>query len=149
MVDQLETVSQMDQNTMEHVLISFPNSYGYLREEWNGNMGNGYRRKPHSIMEKKEAAGMLHYQGGSSRFGDQNYFTYRLDVYRDRSKVCRKEEYRQMLAQSWGLGDFYNRLTSKWAIYFKKSAISCGEKGFALRINTIIANPAIGNVISK
>ncbi|OEU22485.1 hypothetical protein FRACYDRAFT_232642 [Fragilariopsis cylindrus CCMP1102] len=140
-VDQLEQVRVVDQDIMLDVLTKFPDTYGHLPLEWDRNLGNGYRRRPHKILNHKEAAGMLHYQGGSGRDNDQNYFTYGFEQYCDRTPTCRdNKELREMVARSWGLGDYYTRLTWKWALFFGKSAIAPDQEGFELRVDSVIAN---------
>ena len=148
-VDKLEQVPVVDQDIMLEVLTQFPDTYGALPLEWDRNLGNGYRRRPHKILNHKEAAGMLHYQGGSGRHDGQNYFTYGFEIFCDRSPVCRdNKEFRQMVARSWGLGDFYTRLTWKWAKYFGKSAIALDQEGFKLQVNTFIANHTVEEITS-
>jgi len=140
-VDGLGKVLVGDQDVMTAVLEAFPESYGSLPIEWARNMGNGYREFPHRILEDPNgildagAAGMLHYQGGDSRPGDENYFSEGFGVYCDRTPRCRdREKRRELVERSWGLGDFYTRLTWKWALYFGKSTVSSGSDGFKLRV---------------
>ena len=146
-VDELDEVPIVDQDIMLEVLKAFPDTYGNLPAEWDRNLGNGYRRRPHKLLNQKEAAGMLHYQGGSGRFqgGSRsqsdggNYFTDGFEQYCDRTPACRhNKNAREMVARSWGLGDFYTRLPWTWALYFGKSAIAFGQ-GFELQVISSVA----------
>ena len=146
-VDQLDQVRVVDQDIMVDVLTKFPDTYGNLPLEWDRNMGNGYRRRPHKILNHKESAGMLHYQGGSGRTGryhDNNYFTNGFEQYCDRTPACRdNQHYREQVANSWGLGDYYTRLTWKWALYFGKSNVAPDQDGFKLRVTSFVANHTV------
>jgi hypothetical protein len=131
-----------DQEIMQAVLHHFPETYGTLPSEWDRNLGNGWRRTPHKMLEQEEAAGMLHFQGGAGRRKERNYFSEGFDQYCSRTSVCRNNpKYREMVTRSWGLGDFYTRLTWKWAKYFGKSAIPPGEEGFKLQFIALTAKP--------
>lgn len=124
-----------DQDIMEEVRQSFPELYGQLPSEWDRNLGNGYRAEPQKILAEDTGAGMLHYQGGSSRSVDKNYYEDGFQYICDRRPNCRSsEESREMVSKSWGLGDFYTRITWKWVFHLGRSKISFGKKGFELNI---------------
>eukprot|EP00536_Pseudo-nitzschia_multiseries_P012542 jgi/Psemu1/309193/fgenesh1_kg.485_\ len=149
LVDRLKRVPPLgDQYLMNAVLKAFPKSYGALPIEWARNMGNGYRKMPHKILDEG-AAGMLHYQGGWGRVDGENYFTHGFEQYCDRVKECslNKDNQRRKVAQTWGLGDYYTRLPWKWAIYFGKSAIASGTDGFALKVTTFVAGNHTAEVL--
>jgi hypothetical protein len=113
-VDQLDMdpMPVGDQEIMSQVKNHFPETFGPLRKEWDRNLGNGWRRRPHGLLKQNEAAGMLHFQAGSGRKKDDNYFSNGFQLYCSRTPVCRDNKvHRDLVARSCGLGDFYTRLT--------------------------------------
>jgi len=137
LVDKLPSIDHAgDQCLLSMVVENWPNETyrGLLPDAWNVHLGHGWRRGPHNLLKSGRNVGMLHFTGAWG----ETYFAEGIDKYcnyKDRGPACKNhlEEYRS----SWGLAEYYVRLTWDWLIYFESSKISYDEVGFNLNINTI------------
>jgi len=110
-LDSLEHITHGgDQSLLVMVANAFPNETGQLPAEWDTHLGHGWRPYPHKILDSQKTFGMLHFNGQRKR--NERFWDRGLEHYCSRTKGCnRGRDGKEKFAQSWGLADYYVRLT--------------------------------------
>ena len=123
-----------DQTLVTVVAMKFPDVVGHLPEQWDTHLGHGFRKAPHSLIDKRDKVGMLHFTG--SRSG--SYFHGGFDQYCIRTPVCnRSPEARDKFYKSWALADYYVKLQWNWVKYFGESMVDSHGEGHALKVRLV------------
>lgn len=125
-----------DQTLVTEFAKTYPDQIADLPSTWDANLGNGWKHKSHWFLKRRqEGAGFLHFNG--YRPDDQTYFTKGLMQYC--SDGCpRTPVGKQDFQNSWGLADYYVRVTWPWVKYFGASTIAFGHEGHALRYKLVV-----------
>lgn len=130
-----------DQTLLKMVATQWPSVYnGILPKEWMIHLGHNFRSSPHRL-NSYEKFGMLHFTGA---FGE-TYFEGSVDKYcgkRDRrgkmrGKDCFNANAIDAFRSSWGLAEYYVRLSWNSIIYFESAQIAHGEKGHPFNFEVI------------
>ena len=134
----LQHVVRCDVN--ETLFMDLPNP-----NPWDTQIGNGYRSGAHALGNRQEGvgAGMLHLQipDANNWFDpqeakDENFNRY-VDKFCQRGKRCSKNMAKNLdiVRNTWGLADFYLRISWDWAIYQAgTSRIAPDENGHAFEL---------------
>ena len=134
--------STNDQALLALVAEKWPFVYnGVIPDQWNVHLGHGWRNAPHQMLGLDRVA-MVHFTGG---FGDSYFSEPGLEKYcggKDpngfvRGKHC-KDKYLDEFHASWGLADYYIRISWKFLIYFASTKISHDADGFAFNFEIVI-----------
>lgn len=138
LIDKLPEITHAgDQCLLSMVYEQWPdaNYRGVLPDAWNTHLGHGWRRSPHELLHSGRNVGMLHFTGA---FGETYFSEPGLEKYCDykgRGKGCKGhlEEFRA----SWGLAEYYVRISWDYLMYFESSKISHDEAGYAFEFEVI------------
>lgn len=127
-----------DQALMILIHEAFPNVTGPLPAEWDTHLGHGWRPNPHTLLQKQDKVGFVHFTGtpptGSSYLDSPEG----VQKYCNRVKSCRDSPKNQDLyRKSWGLVEYYIRVQWKWVKYFGESSVHFGEQGRELKLRVI------------
>ena len=97
-----------DQAIMTWILEHFPENVADLPPQWQRNLAHGWRQRLHILLNQAEAAGMVHFQGGTARKPGETYFDNSnwMAQYCQRAPRCNKnwKENIVKLEQTWGAG---------------------------------------------
>lgn len=105
-----------DQTMLAIFQENYPDLVGHLPMEWHNHIGHGYRAKPQKLVQKANV-GYLHFTGidtGESYFSDQG-----LIKFCERGGRCQPsiQSHVTDFEKTWGLADYYIRITWEWVIF--------------------------------
>ena len=126
-----------DQSIMREVELSYPNTTRPLPDHWSIHMGHGYRPHPQNLLSQK--ASMVHFTGKPLRY--KTFFdpdTGSVEQYCSRSASCKKDpKKKKAFLKSWGLVEYYVRLSWPWLLHFTSSQIPKGSNGHKINIQVL------------
>lgn len=108
-----------DQFILERLEEFHPYLAAKIPDQWSTHLGHGFRKYPGKLLEDRRDVGMLHFTGDYAG----NFFTDDgVDKFCKRSRACNATDASpgsdlDMIRRSWGLAEYYAKLSWKWAIF--------------------------------
>jgi hypothetical protein len=127
--------SGSDQSLLIEVEKAFPNATGLLPTSWSVHRGHGWRNEPQTILDKDQDVSFVHFTGSYS----SPYYENGLDKFciGESDGGCEGESDLEKFRKSWGLAEYYVRITWRWLLYFATSSVRPHENGHLFKFDII------------